>query len=97
MDTWCFKTATRHTHGFETHQWYWQLDSGNSLLLTSLRLFASLEECVIDAQQKGFPGALQVPRLLSYPVTLTWSEGSPTETRIGSASASGDKSGRRVA
>ena len=96
MATWCFKTATQHTHGMPTHQWYWQLDEGRSFLLTSLRLFPSLEECVMDAQQKGFAGALHVPPMLSYPVTLTWAEGAPLETRIG-GTANGDKSGRRVA
>jgi hypothetical protein len=95
METWCFKTATRHTRESETHQWYWQLDAGNSFLLTSMRLFPSLEECVLDAREKGFDGALHVPSMLSYPVTLTWTEGAPLETRIGAAN--GDKSGRRVA
>jgi hypothetical protein len=97
MATWCFKTVMRHTRETETQQWYWQLDEGRSFLLTSMRLFPSLEECVVDAQAKGFQGALHVPPMLSYPVTLTWSEGAPLETRIGGAAAGGDKSGRRVA
>ena len=96
MTTWCFKTAARYTRYSSTHQWYWQLDEGHSFLLTSMRLFPSLEECVLDAQAKGFEGALHVPPMLSYPVTLTWSEGAPLETRIGGATT-GDKSGRRVA
>jgi hypothetical protein len=96
MAKWCFKTAARHTRISATQQWYWQLDAGHSLLLTSLRLFPSLEECVIDAQEKGFRGALHVPAMLSYPVTLTWTEGAPLETRLGSSPV-GDKSGRRVA
>ena len=95
METWSFKTATRHTRDSHTHQWYWQLDAGNSFLLTSMRLFPSLEECVLDARQKGFNGALHVPTTISYPVTLTWTEGAPLETRIGASN--GDKSGRRVA
>ena len=95
MATWCFKTATRQTRGAQAQQWYWQLDEGYSFLLTSLRLFPSLEECVLDAREKGFEGALHVPSVLSYPVTLTWTEGRPLETRLGSAS--GDKSSRRVA
>ena len=70
MATWCFKTAARHTRDTQTQQWYWQLDEGYSFLLTSMRLFPSLEECVRDAQAKGFQGALHVPPLLTYPVTL---------------------------
>jgi hypothetical protein len=79
METWCFKTATRQTRGSSAHQWYWQLNSGPTPLLTSIRLFETLEDCVADAQDNGFRGALHVPEILSYPAVLTWSEGAPLE------------------
>jgi hypothetical protein len=77
MATWCFKTAMRHTRETHTYQWYWQLDTDNSVLLTSMRLFDTLEECVANAQERGFRGALQVPVDLTYPAVLTWTEGAP--------------------
>ncbi len=89
MALWSFKTAARHTRSSSTHQWYWQLDTHHSLLLTSLRLFVTLEACVADAQESGFRGALHVPENLAYPAVLTWEEGAPlgSRARIGNSSA----------
>ena len=81
MATWCFKTAARYTRYSFTHHWYWQLDTHHSLLLTSMKLFRSLEECVADAQANGFPGALEVPENLIFPAVLTWEEGAPLAVR----------------
>ena len=81
MAKWCFKTAARHTRYSCTHQWYWQLDTDHSLLLTSIKLFGTLDECIADAQANGFRGALYVPGNLTFPAVLTWEEGARVARR----------------
>jgi hypothetical protein len=94
MSTWCFKTATRQTRESSTHQWYWQLNAGHSPLLTSIRLFPTLDDCVADAQENGFRGALHVPEIVTYPAVLTWTEGAPLEI---ARQQSSDDSGQQAA
>ena len=76
MAKWWFKTAARHTRYSCTHHWYWQLDTDHSLL-TSIKLFGTLDECVADAQANGFRGTLYMPEYLTFPAVLTWEEGAP--------------------
>lgn len=74
MATWCFKTAALNERSSLRHLWYWQVDTQSTLLLTAIKLFASLEECVADARAHGFKGVLQVSAEVLHPATLTWSD-----------------------
>lgn len=74
MATWCFKTAALNERTSSRHLWYWQVDTESALLLTAIKLFASLEECVADARAHGFKGMLQLPAELSHPASLTWND-----------------------
>ena len=42
MATWCFKTAALNGRNASRHLWYWQVDTDSALLLTAIKLFASL-------------------------------------------------------
>lgn len=70
MAAWCFKTATRQSRYTATHQWYWQIDAQHALL-TSMRLFATLAECVDDARKNGFRGAIDRDSGHAHPSVIT--------------------------
>ena len=69
MAAWCFKTATRQAR-YSSAQWYWQIDAQHALL-TSTRLFATLEECVADAQKNGFRGTIDRDSARTPPAVIT--------------------------
>ena len=74
MAVWCFKTAALNERNSSRHLWYWQIDTDDTLLLTAIRLFGTLEECVADARGQGFRGQLTLPAAVSHPAVITWSE-----------------------
>lgn len=76
MPAWCFKTAARQTRESSTHQWYWQIDTSHTLIaITSMRLFASIEECIADARDSGFRGEVEIPETFSHPQNIICEEG----------------------
>ena len=81
MATWCFKTAALNERSSSRHLWYWQVDTQSTLLLTAIKLFANLEECVADARAHGFKGVLQLPPEVLHPASVTWSDEAQGEAR----------------
>jgi hypothetical protein len=84
MATWCFKTAALNERNSSRYLWYWQIDTQDALLFTAIKLFPTLDECVVDARQQGFLGHLTLSHAVSHPALITWTEdgdGSST-TRI---------------
>ena len=76
MPAWCFKTAVRSTRGSVGHQWYWQIDTQHTLIaVTSPKLFGTIEECIADARENGFRGAVDIPETMSLPAMITCEEG----------------------
>jgi hypothetical protein len=74
MATWCFKTAALNERNSSRALWYWQIDTQDTLLFTAIKLFATLDECVMDARDQGFSGHLTLPVSVSHPAVITWSE-----------------------
>ena len=81
MAAWSFKTATRQTRDSLAHQWYWQIDAQHALL-TSTRLFATLEDCVADAQKNGFRGAVDRDSVHAHPTVITTGETDDVEALV---------------
>ena len=81
MAAWSFKTATRQTRDSLAHQWYWQIDAQYALL-TSTRLFATLEDCVADAQKNGFRGAIDQDSVHVHPAVITTLEADGVEALV---------------
>jgi hypothetical protein len=74
MATWCFKTAALNTRRSSDYFWYWQVDTAHTLLLTALKLFPTLEECVADACRNGFRGTVQMTEGLGHPAIIKWAD-----------------------
>ena len=81
MAAWSFKTATRQTRDSFAHQWYWQIDAQHALL-TSTRLFATLQECVADAQKNGFRGAVDPDSVRTHPAAIMAGEADGVEALV---------------
>ena len=76
MPTWCFKATASRSRPPSTHQWYWQIDTSHALIaITSTRLFDSIEDCVADARDNGFLGAVELPATLDDTSVITCEEG----------------------
>ena len=76
MPTWCFKSAAQRTRHSSTQSWYWQIDTSHNLIaITSPRLFATIDECIHDARENGFRGAVDVPEEPMHPTVITCEEG----------------------
>jgi hypothetical protein len=81
MAAWSFKTATRQSRDSFAHQWYWQIDAQHALL-TSTRLFATLEDCVADAQKNGFRGAVDRDSVYAHPAVIVAGEADDVEALV---------------
>ena len=81
MAAWSFKTATRQTRDSLAHQWYWQIDAQHALL-TSTRLFATLEDCVADAQKNGFRGSVDQDSVHTHPAVIMAGEADGVESLV---------------
>ena len=76
MPTWCFKTAARSTRASTVHHWYWQIETQHTpIAITSIRLFPTIGECIVDARENGFRGEVDVPEDISLPAMITCEEG----------------------
>lgn len=76
MPNWCFKTAARRTRETSSHDWYWQIDTDHTLIaITSMRLFPTIEECIVNARENGFRGEVAMPGTLTHPAMITCNEG----------------------
>jgi hypothetical protein len=58
MPTWTFKTVTDETGAASAGKWYWRMDTGQRVPVTSAQLFGSLVECAADAHNSGFRGTV---------------------------------------
>ena len=75
MPTWCFKTAMQRTRESTSHRWYWQIETQHApIAITSIRLFPTIEDCIVDARENGFRGEVEIPDPTTS-ATITCEEG----------------------
>jgi len=76
MPTWCFKTAAQRTRDSISHRWYWQIETQHTpIAITSVRLFSTIQECIVDARENGFRGKVEIPDADAMPATISCEEG----------------------
>jgi hypothetical protein len=54
MVTWSFNTVSDEASADAAGKWYWRANTAPPVVLTSVRLFPTLDECAADARRKGF-------------------------------------------
>jgi hypothetical protein len=55
---WQFKTIAQYHQSSVAHLWRWEAVAPDGTAVTSVRLFRTLLECVLDAQRNGFKGSV---------------------------------------